>query len=594
LRPRPFILFLAIVLVPLGIAAWLGLKVARDDEILRRHQLESLLRSRLGDVDKTIAGVIGEVEQQLLGEVLTAEHAGLSEHAAPVQASRAMQPAAALHPETAGVLRGLRRKQPLVRELFVIEPGGRLVLPPRGDAASAQERAFRERTQVIWRGDAVLYEPPGAGREAAGEDDRPGRAIVATKERGPTPQQAPRPRQGDTLLALAAEHSHGWIAWYWEEGLHLLLWRRLPGGGVMGAEVERVALLARIVAALPATEVDDGRVVLADSRGQPMHQWGPYEAAAGQAPVATAQVSYPLHSWRLMHLASPAQRQALFGHATRMSLFFGALAVALAIVAMAAYFYRDTTHRLRDAAERVSFVTRVSHELKTPLTNIRLYAELLQNDLDEDDPRQRRAGVIIAESRRLTRLIDNILVFSKTRRGRLRPQSRLVAVDEAVAAVLAQFAPALAAKAIAPSFAPGAPRPVRGDPDGLGQIIANLVSNVEKYAAEGGVLDITTSQDARRTVVRVADRGPGIPKSHRELIFRPFYRVSDKLSDGVTGTGIGLAIARDLARALGGDLTLAVRDPEAAGACFELWLPTVSDTEAPATPPEAETPEVRA
>src|SRR5690606_38541242 len=116
---------------------------------------------------------------------------------------------------------------------------------------------------------------------------------------------------------------------------------------------------------------------------------------------------------------------------------------------------------------------------------------------------------------------------------------------------------------------------VYADADAVGQIVANLVSNVEKYAASGGSLVIATRQDADRAVVRVTDRGPGIAAAHEGKVFTPFYRVSDRVTDGVTGTGIGLAIARDLARAGGGDLVLV---PAGTGACFELILPRSMET----------------
>jgi signal transduction histidine kinase len=586
LSPRQIILFLLIVLTPLGVAGWLGLEVARDEQAVGQHQFQSLLQDRLRDVDSAIAATIQGVERSLLDEVLSSERTGISD------------PGKELDPAATDTLRALRRKEPFVRQVFVADDRGRLVFPPDDDTASADERGFRTRTRSIWQGSAVLYAPPGQGpgpgQEGSGEvrpekehgqergqehgqDHVQTLAQATLADAGATrrPEQ-PRSSQGDTLVGLAEDHDHGWISWYWEEGLHLLFWRRM-GRGVVGVEVERVALIAHIVGKLPATQPEDGRVVLVSSRGAPVHQWGPYEPASGDAPLATAPVRYPLDAWRLHHYVSPAQKQAFFGDTLRANLITGLSAVALALLAMAFLFYRDYAGKMRDAAQRVSFVTRVSHELKTPLTNIRLYAELIDTDLldsellGDDDRIQRRLSVIIAESQRLTRLINNILAFSKQRQSQLKVHKTWIELHEVVDAVLDQFAPALAAKGITCSVKRGATRPVHADADAVGQIVANLVSNVEKYAAGGGALEVETRQQGARTVVRVADRGPGIDAAHRDAIFRPFYRVSDQLADGVTGTGIGLSIARELARMSGGDLVLA---PSDAGACFELWLPT--------------------
>ena len=104
-------------------------------------------------------------------------------------------------------------------------------------------------------------------------------------------------------------------------------------------------------------------------------------------------------------------------------------------------------------------------------------------------------------------------------------------------------------------------------------MLGNLLSNVEKYAACGRHLEITSAQAGDRTTVTVSDRGPGIPKGQRERIFKPFHRLSNRNTDGVSGTGIGLTIARKLARKHGGDLTL-THPRDTPGCQFTLTLET--------------------
>jgi signal transduction histidine kinase len=233
----------------------------------------------------------------------------------------------------------------------------------------------------------------------------------------------------------------------------------------------------------------------------------------------------------------------------------------------------------------MSFVNQVSHELKTPLTNIRMYAELLDDDLYDADERTRRhLGVIVEESQRLSRLIGNILTFARHQREKLTLRPAPKQLDEVVAAVIEQFRPALDEKGITVELDLAAPHPARLDADAIGQILGNLLSNVEKYAATGHLARVTTRQDGPRLTLTVADAGPGIPPRHRERVFEPFHRVSDALSDGVAGTGIGLGIARTLARLHGGDLVLC---PSERGATFEasLHAPLVDESH-PAPPPE--------
>ncbi|HUH05790.1 MAG TPA: HAMP domain-containing sensor histidine kinase [Kofleriaceae bacterium] len=525
-------LFWLIVLVPLALAAWLGVKVAHDERALEKHGLERLLQGRLVDVRSRAGQAVGRLERELL--------AALDDAPAEVDG-----------------LRELGRRTPIARQIFVLGPDGQLVFPARTPDASRDELDFLARTEAIWSGRAVLLRDPGDDGEVG--DSAPAPAPPPPATRIP----------GDSLIHLAATRPHGWISWYWQEGLHLLFWRRSAGGRVIGLEVERIALLSRIVAALPTTELEAGRMRLADSRGAVVHQWGPHEAGDDEVARAVLTFEHPLDTWRLEYFIAPSQRRAFEG-GIRLDVIFGIGAVAIALIGLAIYTHREMSRRVRDASQRVSFVTQVSHELKTPLTNIRLYAELLEERLDsEDRDNARRAGVIVSESQRLTRLINNILTFARARRGELETRPGTVDPNRVVREVLEQFGPALAAHDLEVATRLEATSSVRAGEDALDQILANLVSNVEKYAAVGGTLGIESRDEGDRVVIRVADQGPGIPRGQREAIFRPFVRLSDRLADGVTGTGIGLSIARELARSVGGELRLV--DAER-GACFEISL----------------------
>jgi signal transduction histidine kinase len=151
-------------------------------------------------------------------------------------------------------------------------------------------------------------------------------------------------------------------------------------------------------------------------------------------------------------------------------------------------------------------------------------------------------------------MIKNVLTFARGQENRLAIAKRAMVPDEVVRATLATHAPALAQAKLALETDLDAGVEVMADPDALEQIASNLLSNVEKYARVGGWVKVTTRYRDGELTLRVADRGPGIPPGQREQVFEPFWRASDKLSDGVTGTGIGLDIARRLARLHGGDV----------------------------------------
>jgi signal transduction histidine kinase len=224
---------------------------------------------------------------------------------------------------------------------------------------------------------------------------------------------------------------------------------------------------------------------------------------------------------------------------------------------------------LREAAQRVSFVNQVSHELKTPLTNVRLYAELLEDHLPEEDTvAHERLGILLTECRRLGRLISNVLTFARAQKSTVALHPAVASVDELVRELVDQFAPAFAAKGIEVRLAGAAPRPVKVDGDALVQILGNLFGNVEKYAPDAPVV-VETAQEPGRVRIDVEDGGPGIPEAARERVFEPFVRLGSAAHEAVPGTGIGLGIARDLARLHGGDLRCVAG---ARGARFQLTL----------------------
>jgi signal transduction histidine kinase len=530
MRRRLIVLLALLILLPVGALAYFARKTAGDRQAVAANQFRTLLDDRLRELSTSIAS-------------------------ATLQLERELSAALAVTDPSSQTLREVRRKSSLVSEVFLLDPEGALIFPPKDATRSEEEAEFLRRTAPIWTREAILYQPPQQEAQADLQDR-------ARNAKG----------YGDSLIDLARRSERGWIAWHWREGLHFLFWQKLPDGKVVGAEVERIVLLSRIVGSLPAGDLLEGRVLIADSRGDPLYQWGPFEPKKGTPPTAGLVLDHPLDAWRLEYYASPAQRAAFLDPAQGLELLYGLGAVALALLLLGLYLYRELMRDLREASQRVTFVTQVSHELKTPLANIRLYAELLENEIEEDTKASSRLKVIVSESERLTRLIENILTFAKHRRGQLRLEPRPFALDELVRRVLSHFAPAFDTKQIDASFAGASHKRVLADPDAVEQILANLLSNVEKYAAGGKRVEIAVAEENGVARVIVADDGPGVPRDHRERIFEPFHRVSDRLTDGVTGTGIGLTIARELARSSGGDLVLSDSDR---GARFVLTLPVM-------------------
>ena len=213
----------------------------------------------------------------------------------------------------------------------------------------------------------------------------------------------------------------------------------------------------------------------------------------------------------------------------------------------------DLTTRRRLETIRRDFVANVSHELKTPLTVIGGFAETLRDRDLSDDDRQRFVETIESNTRRMQRIVDDLLDLSRYESGGWVPN--IVSNDLAgvVTDVFTSVHRAADAKGLSLSFqAPADGRHVDADPTALRQIIANLVENAVRHTLRGGITVRAESPVSGGTTVSVSDTGTGIPVEHIGRIFERFYRVDSGRARGEGGTGLGLAIVRHLVEAHGG------------------------------------------
>jgi signal transduction histidine kinase len=261
--------------------------------------------------------------------------------------------------------------------------------------------------------------------------------------------------------------------------------------------------------------------------------------------------------------------------------FYGIVLASVMGLALAGgyLFWRDIQRELRLAELRSQFVASVSHELKTPLTAIRMFAETLQLDRMPDlETRRQYLDTIVNESERLTRLINNVLDVSKIERGekvyRLEPAPLAPVVRDAVTAMhypLVRMGFDLRA-----DLREDVPD-VRIDPDGIRQAVLNLLSNAIKYSAERRHVDVTLQRVNGDAIIAVTDYGIGIPLGEQRRIFDRFYRAPVSENERIPGTGLGLALVQHIVRAHHGRIE--VRSAPGEGSTFAIHLPF--STEAP-------------
>jgi signal transduction histidine kinase len=512
-------------------------------------------------------------------------------------------------------LTGWERNNPLVRAAFRCSSDGQILRPALTEI-SDEARGFRRRFSA-----RLAENPPWQSREEKREDkqvksssssgvatakDAPemeARRQVASnvlnvqnarKETQALAKKAPewsgapsslsrdyastevdqraKAQSSESKAQARAADRRGWVPLKMDGRLHLLGWLQPGGAGdVRGVEVNLSSLVSRLAGAMPAELAADEGYVLRDDKGRVVHQAGtvPRDLSAPSTRVPLAAESLP--GWEVAGFLSYAPMES----GSAGFFLIGSLLTAIlmiAILAAGSLLLWQARRSEAEAVQKTSFVANVSHEFKTPLTTIRLYAELLeQGRVAEEGKREDYLKTIGRETQRLARLVNNVLDFSRLEQGQKKFKREELDLAAELSRLFATHAPRLAEAGLKLNYdRPARPVVVQMDRDAAEQILLNLLDNACKYASDGGEITVSLSEQRPNgdLELRVLDRGPGVPRDQRELIFEKFHRIDDTLTADKAGTGLGLSIARQLARGLGGQLYY--EDRPGGGAVF-IW-----------------------
>jgi signal transduction histidine kinase len=364
------------------------------------------------------------------------------------------------------------------------------------------------------------------------------------------------------------------------EPARTLIYRRRADGSVVGFAVDPGMLEAAAVgaAALASGVAIHARPVVLAAGDAP----GPSTRVIQQVPLG-AQL--PQLTVAIVNpLADPDPLDAVIRErARRHVLYTSALAVALGLGLLATI---RGAARARELAQLKSdFVSTVSHELKTPLTSIRMFAEMLEQGVAQGDPAKmaRYHGVIVQESQRLGLLIANLLDYAQIEKGTRRYTQLRQDVGELVRHATTTFEtlrdperdgrnPLTVEVSAAAMMAE-----VEVDRDVVVGALLNLLANAAKYGGAAQPIEVAVGADDGQAWIAVRDHGPGIPVSEQPRIFREFYRSPEAYRSGVEGTGLGLALVKRHIEALGG--TVDVASVVGEGATFTIRLPRVATLE---------------
>ena len=298
-----------------------------------------------------------------------------------------------------------------------------------------------------------------------------------------------------------------------------------------------------------------------------------------RAPIGDAQhvlsvrFRETLPDWRLAvyQASGAAPRQAV---RRQVMLFTGAFGVLVAVIlAGIATTWRLMRRETEMTRLKSDFVANVSHDLKTPLSVIRMFGETLEMGRVTDEGKRREYyRVITRESERLSRLIDNVLDFSRIEGGRQTYEMTPTAVEPLIRGTLEAFTYPLAQQGFKVDVDVASDLPdVVMDADAVGQALANLIDNAIKYSGDERALAVDARVVEGRLVIAVIDRGLGIATTEHAKIFEKFYRVGRSDTQGRRGSGVGLALVRHIVEAHGGGVT--VESAVGEGSRFTLWLP---------------------
>ena len=579
----------------------LALLVALPLGVLVRRAIDSERREEERAHRAVAERILDEMERELNEFLSREEERSFEEYRSVVLPSQALTDVLALEPSPLAA----PPVESFVLAYFQIEPDGVVTTPQSFDVPEEKESADRllQAVRAHWEGRSITSSPAAVSRTDASpelerrDDEKESetalgelnRAADDRRDRRAKLSQAPavnvysfaseeednvlRKRHASTEAASASELSEAVQQRLQKattepvdvrlepmvgtaiDGDRMLLYRTVV--------IDRAGYRQGMVLDVPALiQWLDERVVSASALDRRARLAGAIERPAGEvAPRYTVphRFAEPFSPVSAVVELEPFPELSGSSYAAILSALL-LVTAALGLFAI----YRMAAVAVAFADRRQNFVSAVSHELKTPLTAIRMYGEMLRDDLvASPTKRQRYYEVITAETERLSRLVDNVLELGRIERnerslrfvtGRLEP-----VLKEAVAAI----GPHAENEGfhIVLDLDDDLP-PVRFDPDALSQILFNLLDNAVKYAKSdtGQRIALTARKSETGVAVEVADEGPGVDPAQLGRIFEPFYRAQSELTRTAKGTGIGLALVKDLVEQMGGTVEAANRE----------------------------------
>lgn len=570
------LVFLLAVLAPSLVLAWLAVRSARDQQIVVAQQQTLLYQGVADTMVKDVLAFMAERQREFaqIVEALRRDHSSV---------------------DLANHFDGLLVKAfPAAEVGFTVSADGNVLSPSLFDRSEARQfRLNNDRFLGSCESVEVYWNSPKGAVSLGALDSKAAAASIGLKHRlmkndmtvatnlnavkeMADSKNAPEEAEFKQLVGDGFE---GTVARFLENQLKVLLWYRSVREPdlIYGAQLDLSNIVAGLkpIIRVPETLNADTKVALLNDGDRIVAGEG-----NGRRPFVISEVGSVLPHWRVAVYLDPA---SLTRNARSLTLMLTLLVIVMivAIVLGSTLIVSDIQRHLALARQKTDFVSNVSHELKTPLTSIRMFSELLsEGKVSDEAQRKQFLQIISSETARLTRLINNVLDFARMERGEKKYEFTSCDLNRIICETVESYRTQLEGKGLSVRVnVPEEAVLVRGDCDALAQVLVNLLSNAEKYAGHGKEITVelsprSPSADEARVQIRILDRGPGVPRGCEEKIFEQFYRAHDSLSSGIQGSGLGLTLARQIARAHGGDVRYEARN--GGGSCFVVEVPMSS------------------
>lgn len=265
----------------------------------------------------------------------------------------------------------------------------------------------------------------------------------------------------------------------------------------------------------------------------------------------------------------PIHIKSEHGNTIRQAIYY-----LLGTILMAGGVWYAVHRGLKVDEIRKDLITTISHEIKTPVSAIKVLAESLESGQLSGDDQIEYLQLISDENDRIEQLADRFLTFGRLEKGQFSIQKKDLSIDRVLNEVISRMSPRFTAREGDLRWIGEKDIAVLGDHSGLEILLTNLVENALKYGGSPPRAVISAEKNKTDAIITLSDNGSGIPTAERAAVFRSFYRSEGRLDDGQTGVGLGLAISLRIAKLMKGSLTLkSSSHPDYDGATFQLRLP---------------------